>query len=324
MVAAVNTSFRTSEVPWDNVWTPLRKVATAEEALQAAGLDWNVTALKVFVDAGNGLVEFPDRRAIVRDKITRETEPDRFFSVRSDHYQILQNREAFTFFDNVVKSGEAMYHAAGSFNGGRLVYILAKLPDDIVVADQELIEQFILLTNTHDGTRQVRMGYLPVSKVRGSMLFSGQASKYNVGIRHIGTNFDGRVAEARRTLGIIKTWSKTADRFYHHMTTRKVTDAEVEAYLKQVFVDEEKDDEKEAHLERMVVQNLVADASTTALQDTLWAVYNASIKHIDQGNCNTNFNARARLNQIWFGNRARLKDRANEAARKLLRLPAAE
>jgi tetratricopeptide (TPR) repeat protein len=87
------------------------KPATAEEAIQAAKLDWKVKKLPLYAtDGDNSLLRLP-----VPDKfaVARENSLD-VLGVVGTSYTAVQNREAFAFFDPIVGDKAAIYHAAGA------------------------------------------------------------------------------------------------------------------------------------------------------------------------------------------------------------------
>jgi hypothetical protein len=104
--------FYTGKTPWHGLGTKLDGPATAAEAIAAASLDWTVDTVPVYLDGG---VEIPGKKAVVR------TDTGLVMNVMSDRYTPLQNVDAFAFFDAVVGAGEAIYHTAGSLQGGRKV-----------------------------------------------------------------------------------------------------------------------------------------------------------------------------------------------------------
>src|ERR1035438_4500249 len=92
--------FYINEVPWHGLGTRLDKPATAQEAIQAARLDWKVVKLPLF--AGSKRIPVVDRFAVVRrtgDLIQRS---DPVLGVVSQEYTPLQNHQAFQFFDPIV------------------------------------------------------------------------------------------------------------------------------------------------------------------------------------------------------------------------------
>jgi phage/plasmid-like protein (TIGR03299 family) len=153
------------EVPWQGHGTRLEKAPkTAEEAIQAARLNWEVGLKRVYAWEGDVFHEFPDRKAVIRlDKWgAEECVP---FGLVSNDYKILQNREAFSFFDPVIASGKVEYHTAGALGNGERVWVLAKVAGDIVVKGCDRVEKFLLLSNGHDGRTALQVRFTPIRVV---------------------------------------------------------------------------------------------------------------------------------------------------------------
>lgn len=84
------------EVPWHRLGTKLENPATAEEAITAAGLDYEVKLTRL-VTVNDILV--PDRRAVVRQ------DSKEVLGVVGTCYQPVQNRECFGFMAAIVDDG---------------------------------------------------------------------------------------------------------------------------------------------------------------------------------------------------------------------------
>src|SRR5512133_3154043 len=103
-------------VPWHNLGYHVGDMeVTADEAIIAAGLDWEVDGIKPQVPAlsgpgtlGNGIDAIEGYQAI------RRRDNGKVLSIMSDGYRFIQNKGKFAFFDAVVGSGEAKYHTAMS------------------------------------------------------------------------------------------------------------------------------------------------------------------------------------------------------------------
>ena len=146
-----------NEVPWHKLGTKLENPATAAEAIQAAGLDFNVVKKTLTTTA-------PDL-PVVGHYATVRTDNLQVLGVVGSRYEPIQNRDAFTTFDELVGEGEAIYHTAGVLGKGERIWILAKLPDYIRVNGDDLVEKFLLLTNSHDGSGPVRVKLTPIRVV---------------------------------------------------------------------------------------------------------------------------------------------------------------
>lgn len=60
-------------------------------------------------------------------------------------YTIVQNIDAFSFFDSIVGGGDGvLYETAGALEKGERIFITAKLPDYIRVGREDCIEKYLV------------------------------------------------------------------------------------------------------------------------------------------------------------------------------------
>lgn len=191
----VDTMFYTGVDPWHRMGTRLDNPATAAEAIAAAGLDWAVSMEPALVQRNGSLIDTG------RKAITREDTGDIFAVGMTDRYTPLQNKDAFQFFDAVVGAGEAIYHTAGSLRGGRIIWILAKMPGDIGLTGDPA-DKYIMLSNSHDGTMGVDMRFCVRRIVCMNTFKMALASdERNTRYRHT-TNLMQKVNQTRNFLGL--------------------------------------------------------------------------------------------------------------------------
>ena len=160
MPANIDKMMWVGEKPWHGEGTKLENVATSAEAIEAAGLDWKVEKRGLYFAQTDGTTQLiPGKYATVR------TDNQVALGIVGKVYTPLQNKEAFSFFDSIVGVKEAMYHTAGSLGKGERVWILAKLPGYIKVTEDDVVEKYLLLANSHDGSSAVEMLFTPVRVV---------------------------------------------------------------------------------------------------------------------------------------------------------------
>ena len=188
--------------PWHGLGTYVEgRAMTAAEAIEAAGLDWEVVTEPVYrnIEADDWrpkhFKEVEGKRAVVRQ------DTDEVFGVMSDGYTPVQNTTAFDVMDAVVGDGDATYHTVGSLFGGRRVWMLCQLPGDYRLDSGEKLESFILLDNSHDGTAALRMRLTSVRVVCSNTLGAATGSRAAFAARHT-SGIMGRVNEARDLLGL--------------------------------------------------------------------------------------------------------------------------
>ena len=126
MSASVETMMYVREKPWHGLGTQVEEAPTSADALRLAGLDWTVEQRNIQVCGGTKISNY---KANVRSS------DGKVLGVVSDRYKIVQNAEAFEFTDSLI-GGEVHYETAGSLNGGKKIWLLAKLPDTEIAGDK--------------------------------------------------------------------------------------------------------------------------------------------------------------------------------------------
>ena len=124
MPANVETMFSVRETPWHGLGRIIMDAPASREALELAGLDWQVESRNIYSSTG---AMIPGYRANVRST------DDAVLGVVSDRYRIVQNEEAFQFTDDLLGEG-VTYETAGSLQGGKKVWMLARLPRKYLIA----------------------------------------------------------------------------------------------------------------------------------------------------------------------------------------------
>ena len=150
------------EKAWHGLGQIIDRYPTSSEAIEHAGLDYIVEKRPLFTyDTANYL-------GSAETIIPEITVPNFFATIRADteqvlgvvgnDYEVVQNRDAFSFFDAIVGGGEGiLYETAGALGNGERVFITAKLPDCIRVGVKDWIEQYLFLTTSHDGLGSIRL-----------------------------------------------------------------------------------------------------------------------------------------------------------------------
>ncbi len=193
----VETMF-TARVPaWHGLGVMTPMALTSRDAIISAGLDWTVnTRPMVTFDPENGqsgFINVPDHYATVRDT------DDSVLGVVGSRYTPIQNLECFEFMDTIVDDSDATYETAGSLYNGKVVWMLLNLNKDVRV-DEDVTKNYLLLTNSHDGSSSLKGLTTPIRVVCANTLRLAINGKTNgFSFRHT-SNLHGKVAQARATL----------------------------------------------------------------------------------------------------------------------------
>jgi len=152
--------FSVQQKAWHGLGQIVDDYPTSAEAIQFAGLDYEIAKRP-------NKHELPSGKSILSKSS--------FFTYRTDNenvlgssvgkdYHIIQNREAFAFFDAIVGGGEGIaYETAGALGDGERIFITAKLPDYIRVGNgDDITEKYIFLTTSHDGSGAITAAFTPI------------------------------------------------------------------------------------------------------------------------------------------------------------------
>ncbi|QVL30296.1 DUF932 domain-containing protein [Telmatocola sphagniphila] len=305
------------EEPWHRLGQKLDQPATAEQAIAAAGLDYDVTLTEVATVDG---MMVPRARAVVRyDNQT-------VLGLVSNRYIPVQNKQAFGFLDAVVADGGIRYHTAGALGQGEKIFLLAKLPGHIRVKNSEdLVNKFLLLSNAHDGSAALRVLFTPVRVVCQNTLSMAlnQGQGEGISIRHQG-NLEAKIGEAQRVLGLATRFYDNAAEKINRLASVYPTEAQLKNYFEKIYPSPEEELAKNstkkarAELHRLFEQGI--GHNMPEIRHSLWTAYNAVTEYVDhrtfRGKSERDRESN-RLQSIWWGTAAKIKERAWHLAMQL-------
>lgn len=304
--------FVVGEPAWHRVGKVLEKPATAQEAIQAAQLDYPVEKMPVYIcpDGMNRIV--PRKYATVRKDNNAP------LGIVGSQYAIVQNTEAFSFFDSIVGEGQAVYHSAGALGLGERIWILAKLPNDIVVKD-DVVEKFLLLVNSHDGSSPLQMFFTPIRVVCQNTLTMAMSDRQNeVRIRHSG-NIVNKVSFAREILQVTGKFYGEFEGLINQLANRALTATEAKRYFNLIVFNHETRETDSTQLKNKRDKLLTlfergVGNEQSRIQHTAWAALNAVTEFVDHHHrikgVSDEGDGSDRVNNIWFGSGAALKRKA--------------
>lgn len=123
--------FSVKEKAWHGLGTIVESYPNSAEALKFAGLDYTVEKRPLFTVDSHNLATFksPDGNEMYDGFLPDILVPNYYSTVRTDteevlgivgkDYKVIQNTEAFSFFDSIVGGGEGiLYETAGALGKG--------------------------------------------------------------------------------------------------------------------------------------------------------------------------------------------------------------
>ena len=269
-----------AEKAWHGLGQIVDKAMTAEEAIKNANLDYEVAKTDVFFSGTDNSMN-----PIEGIYATYRTDNNDYLGLVRSRYEIVQNREAFGFFDSIIGDGEAIFETAGALGKGERVFLLAKLPDDFEIQGDK-IEKYIVLTNSHDGTSSVVAGLTNIRVVCNNTLQAALSGLENkVSIKHTNGAQD-RLKEAHRVMGIASKYTKQVEEIFNEMAYKPMTEGQYREYFEKVLAPEYKAKNADEQTEMSTrLKNMVEATTqfafthptqmTTASKGTLFGAYNA-------------------------------------------------
>lgn len=149
----------------------------------------------------------------------------------SADYHVVQNVDAFSFFDEIVKGEGIIYETAGALGRGERIFITAKLPKYIKVGNDDVIEQYLFLSTSHDGSESITIAFTPVRIVCNNTLNAAMSNCSNViRIRHA-AGAQAQLKEAHKIMGMVNTLSPIMEQAFNQWSKVRITDDEVQRLI---------------------------------------------------------------------------------------------
>lgn len=266
MPALVETMMYNRTVPWHGLGTKVDEAPTSADALRLAGLDWTVEQKNIQLCGGAKIQNY---KANVRSS------DGQVLGIVSDRYKIVQNSDAFEFTDSII-GGNVRYETAGSLNGGKKIWLLAKLPETEIAGDKT--EPFMCFSNTHDGSGAIRVCMTPVRVVCSNTLnLALDTARRSWSVRHTG-DLQSKMHEARICLQMANAYmgelAKEADRLANTTVTR----TQLDQILEELFpVDESSSQREKENVKKLKDEFMVCYFAPDILKfrGTAWGAVNA-------------------------------------------------
>ena len=295
MPANVETMFYAGATPWHGLGEKLEDAPTISEAIEASGLNWEVGTKDLVTVDGQP----------VPARATYRKSDDSILGVVGPRYVPLQNKDAFEWFQPFVDAGECSLHTGGSLSDGQKVWVLAQLnrdPSTVVAGDE--VHKFILLSNSHDGTTAIRVGYTPIRVVCvNTLAFAhNHADSKLLRIRHT-QSAQGRLDNVRDIMDNINAQFEATAEQYRFLASRDFNQRDVQKYVKVLLGIDKKPEEDIKTRTRNIMDEILGTIEGTkqsmpGVRGTWWAAYNGFNEYL---NYRKGRNTSNRLESLWFG-----------------------
>lgn len=307
--------------PWHGLGSRLSQRQPLEVWQREAGMDWQIQESPVHFKADSAghlgsIHSFPEQKVLYRSDTKAP------LSVVSQRYQVVQPREVLEFYRDLTQVSGYELETAGVLKGGRKFWALARTGQNTSLKGNDLVNGYLLLATSCDGTLATTATPTTVRVVcNNTLTIAVDGATRAIKVPH-STRFDAQAM--KKQLGIaVSQW----DEFMYRMrilADRKVRSNEALNYFMGVMCDTSLSSEMPDKLvnERAMrkVQSLYEGrgrgSQLEAANGTAWGLLNAVTEYVDH-------ERRARSNEYrmdsaWFGQGAMIKQKALDAALKLV------
>jgi len=319
--------FSAKEICWHKLGIVTDKALNSAEAIVMAGLNYEVGLAPIYVPikrlrADEALEHREVARLVENDKPNYSeirAIPKKFGTFRVDNgipfgvvggkYTIVQNIEAFDFFDSIIGKGLAQYETAGALGDGETIFITAKLPDTLLVNGKDEIDKYLLFTNTHDGSGAIQVLFTPIRVVcNNTLTMALQGANFKFTVRHTKSASD-KLQNAAKVLGITNKATTELQQVFDTMSKTRIDDETLKTFISKSLdlqVDERGNLSTKA---KNILKNVLEYNSIGIGQDiesckgTVFGAYNAITGYFQ--NIKSYDNNEDKMNDIMFGTSAK-------------------
>lgn len=215
------------ETPWHGLGIDVGHDLTVQQAIEAAKLDWTVSKQPLFL---------ADSTPMPMAFAMRREDTGALLSVVGPQYTPIQNAEAFSLVEAIVGQHAAYTHTAGSLDGGQRVWMLLKMPEDIIACDgRDRLEQYLLVITSHDQSYATRCMMTSVRVVcQNTLNMADSAHRNGLKIKHTKSAHD-RIDQAKSILAQARASSNAFKEMVTYLSKTKFTKSQMIELAHQLY-----------------------------------------------------------------------------------------
>lgn len=288
-------------IPWHGQGQIVQGLATSREALELAKLAWQVRKANIKVND----VIVPDYCANVRE------DNQKVLGIVKNRYRIIQNLEAFEFFDSVIGEGQAVYDTAGALCDGKIVWLLAKLPKTLFLKNNpnDKIDQYVLMSKGHDGERPLNLKCVATRVVcHNTISIAWREQGNEISIRH-SENYKSKMEAAQLALNFTSAYFGNLQGVIDTLSTISMNKKQMENFSELLLPS---NDETEVSTRKEKIRSNVVELFSNGNGnngETRWDAFNAVTDYVDH--FQKIRETTSRMKSVFFGQGQQLKQRAS-------------
>lgn len=302
----VETMAYTGQTPWHGLGNKLSKQQSIEVWKRSAGMDWSIEESEVqFATEESGLHSFPENKVLFRSD-TRAP-----LAVVSKRFQVVQPGEILEFYRDLTQESGFELETAGVLRQGRKFWALARTGQSVALRGRDRVNGYLLLATACDGTLATTAQLTSIRVVcNNTLAISLRHGEGAIKVPHR-SQFDPAVV--KRQLGItVSAWGEFSNRI-KVLSECRVDPDSAEGLLRRVLTYTSQGtnpvvNERAVSNVRSLFQGAGRGAQFDSSQGTAWGLLNGITEYVDHHR--RAYSRDHRMDAAWFGQGARLKERA--------------
>lgn len=246
------------------------------EAMREAHLDWNVTTEPAVAVVNGEIVPIPGKYATVRHM------PEGYrlgLGIVGERYEVVQNVDAFAICDDIARVGGATYETIGSARNGCVVFVSMKLPH--MLHDGGNIIPYLLISNSHDGSRALTIAVTPVRVACTNALTMAVSRASRVfQIRHTSSASE-RIKEAVNSLELAADYQRAFEEDLERLLNKTYTEEKFERLVAELTGKDENPESSARKKAYETMLSLWGSNTLEGIRGTAWGAYNAVAEYAD-------------------------------------------
>lgn len=229
-------SFFTAKEPaWHGLGKVVDKALNSEEAMKAALLDYQILKSPAYIKVDGTEIVVPNTNIIVR----RDTKAilNKPGDTVTDNYEVVQNYELFKYMDDLIGGKHAVYETAGAIGKGEVVFATLKFPNYIRVGNSDdIIEQYLLMTSSHDKSSSITVLFTDVRVVcQNTLSLALKNSTKKIIIRHT-KNARNKLSNIHKLLELRDSRNKYQSALFEHLSKQNIDDDMINTAVFKTFI----------------------------------------------------------------------------------------
>lgn len=253
------------------------ELLTSVQCIEHARMNYTVEKTPAYMELNGTNILVPDTY------VTYRSDNNHPFGTVGKKYTIVQNSDAFSFFDAIVGEGAAIYETAGVLGKGERIFLTARLNDYCVIAGtKDVTQMYVVLTMSHDGSGSIKAMITPIRVVCQNTLNAAIKDSVNtVNIRHTSSAV-ARLEQAHKVLGISNKYMEEFSAIMNAMAKVKVSDNYVNDLINNLFpTSKDEVSTRAQNIRNEVLTAYHSGVGQSGIVGTAYGVYNGVTNYLN-------------------------------------------